>query len=1022
MRLLKKIFIITLLVFVALLIILYAIAGLSQNKIADIALRKISENIDAPVVVDEVSFSLIKRFPDATIELTGIRLGSPDSTADIAKVGRAFVSVKTIPLIKEQYVICKVEFENSEINYKVDSLGYSNVDFLLNAFMDESEPSDSLSESTMPEVDLDAFKIRNLTLNYEDDTAKIAAQMVVKKWDASGQLSAHNMWADIEGSVKIRKLYMDGYHLEKLDSASIDFALNYKNQLVEIQTLKMVSAPLSARLDGQIQLDSMFVDLKYSSNNIDLAQMTALLPDEMLAEYGVKSVSGILEMEGIAKGVANDSILPFVESTVSLKNGAVETVDYPAVKKMEFKAWATNGDEKENASTAVRVDQFLVQTLHSSVSGTAQLSNLDCPSYTLQSKVAVKLEEFKSFVPDSIAKDLGGTITGNFYTSGTLPDSITDAFIESAINSSRLNMTCKNVYVVQDSLEVKGLNGTLVYKPGSVKIENLSLKVPTYNFDLTKLNAESDLSGSLLNMELLRMNNITFSMQTPELSASGMGRVYNLMHPDFEIDGDVSADLNALAKFVPDTLVKSMSGEVSGHLYSVGTLNLDSIESAIMPLFFDRTKVDMFAKNVNVTMADTLYSIKGLNGKVRLANDSILVAETRANLMGLDVEVNHLNIANTYHAVMLNQPKKLWVRSDVKLGLIDGELFKPFAGFLIEETDSTKKEANDEIVEPAHYTMDVKGSIAMDSLIYNHAFIDDLAKTGAITDSMVLMLKSYLHDEIRFRNATAQYSVTDTLMIVQNLSVDAFNGNILSSVRVRFQNDSSMMVNVHNRLSKVDVNNMLYSFNDFGNSESLSYKNLTGLLTSNVYSQISFINDSLLEDEMRVKASMRFENGGIYDYKPAMDIGKFTFMNNLDKIEFKTMESELFMLRNKMYIPRTNIISTAMDITFFGMQSMEDDFEYHVQFKLGDVAGKNKKVLERQAKNGEDVDPDDIRNGRLKIQYAGKKPGKGFPKFDSKKAIRSMELKVQTQEKLLDLIFHPQLVSFDAGLEKTTDK
>jgi len=38
--------------------------------------------------------------------------------------------------------------------------------------------------------------------------------------------------------------------------------------------------------------------------------------------------------------------------------------------------------------------------------------------------------------------------------------------------------------------------------------------------------------------------------------------------------------------------------------------------------------------------------------------------------------------------------------------------------------------------------------------------------------------------------------------------------------------------------------------------------------------------------------------------------------------------------------------------------------------------------------------------------------------FDRKKAQRRMEVKIKTQEKMLDLIFFPKLVSFETGVKE----
>ena len=69
MKKLLKIFTYLIIVVITLVIVLVITAKLSENKITDIALKKVSESIEAPVIIDNVSFTLLRNFPLATIEL-----------------------------------------------------------------------------------------------------------------------------------------------------------------------------------------------------------------------------------------------------------------------------------------------------------------------------------------------------------------------------------------------------------------------------------------------------------------------------------------------------------------------------------------------------------------------------------------------------------------------------------------------------------------------------------------------------------------------------------------------------------------------------------------------------------------------------------------------------------------------------------------------------------------------------------------------------------------------------------------
>jgi hypothetical protein len=99
------------------------------------------------------------------------------------------------------------------------------------------------------------------------------------------------------------------------------------------------------------------------------------------------------------------------------------------------------------------------------------------------------------------------------------------------------------------------------------------------------------------------------------------------------------------------------------------------------------------------------------------------------------------------------------------------------------------------------------------------------------------------------------------------------------------------------------------------------------------------------------------------------------------------------------------------------MQSMGDEYEYHIQLNLGELLkGKSQKLFERQSKSGDEVSEDDLDKNTIKLIY-GYVDGKKKVGFATKKAQRQMALKIQVQQKMLELIFHPKLVSFETGVK-----
>jgi hypothetical protein len=215
----------------------------------------------------------------------------------------------------------------------------------------------------------------------------------------------------------------------------------------------------------------------------------------------------------------------------------------------------------------------------------------------------------------------------------------------------------------------------------------------------------------------------------------------------------------------------------------------------------------------------------------------------------------------------------------------------------------------------------------------------------------------------------------------------------------------------------MDIHKLLYAFDNFGYDSLISYENINGIFNAELNSKIVFTADTLVSNDMRVLGNFKLKNGKLINYEPAMEVSKFTGIKELDNIDMKTLECNIFMFKNKIYVPITKIVSSSMDLSTFGMQSMGDDYEYHIQMKLSEILkGKSQKLFERQISSGDEIGENDLDKNTIKLIY-GYIDGKKKVGFATKKAQRQMALKIQVQQKMLELIFHPTLVSFETGVK-----
>ncbi|MFO7863364.1 MAG: AsmA-like C-terminal region-containing protein, partial [Salinivirgaceae bacterium] len=278
-------------------------------------------------------------------------------------------------------------------------------------------------------------------------------------------------------------------------------------------------------------------------------------------------------------------------------------------------------------------------------------------------------------------------------------------------------------------------------------------------------------------------------------------------------------------------------------------------------------------------------------------------------------------------------------------------------------------------------------------------------------------VKSVKYGDILLEDIATKFRVDDSLYVFDQFKFNAFGGSMVTSA-VYDTRDTITSILFKNEIDGMDIHQMLVDADNF-DQEDFTHENVTGIVTSSLDGRILMQDTTIFYDKINVLGRFKLENGGIYNFEPAQELAKYTNMKELDSIVFKTMESSVFIYNNDIYFPKTDIVSTAMDMSVFGMQSFNEDYEYHVVMYLNDfLLGKSKKLLEKQGK--EDGGFGDQDESKRKGVYLVAMDRDGETKYglDNKRLQRMMSTKIRLQDRGLSFIFHPRLVNFSTDIDR----
>ncbi len=1019
-----KIILITLGSLILLVVILLAAAKLSENKIVGLVLNKVSVELKAPFSVREVNLLPLRNFPNLTVELQDFSVGkSTDSLQSgqssnpfdtLFSLHKLYVAVKAKPLLSSKVVVDQVEIDGATLNYHVDSTGASNFDFLMTTTDTTQVPEDTSQVETVLNILLHDLTLSNIVLNYADDSLRAKACVAIPEIKLNGKVMGSYYAGAVEGSISVSDLALEGTHADRMGKTSLDFKVGYDNGDISVDKLNLNADGFGLSANGKAKLsDSIFVDMGVGLTNMDFGRLTAYLPDTLLSSYGLTALGGIFDLKAHIKGFVYDTLLlPSVEASLDFRNGFIKTTSYPTVETLAFNGKVKLPDPNNLKTASADFSTFRVKTHASNLNLAFKILNIEKPIYNVKGDMFITLDEFGSFIPDSLVKSLSGNIIARIETRGQLPDSLGMSSADYFMQNTTLNVKLRNITAVLDSsTSVRGVNLNFDFLPGKqVAVENFTadLSIPGYHVGLDNFLLRARLIGDIANTSKFGVDVDSLLIKVGNSSLGGRFKVMNLDKPTYSAKSFLNVNFNELRPFIPDTLVETLTGRMAATVQSHGTLNLDSLSSQIMPIAFEQSRFTLNLDSLNFAMPnDTLMRVDNLSLKLAMSDDTIRINGFHGQAMGIEFAIDSTRIWNVYKAMLKGEKdKKLVADTRIQLSDIDFAMFAPFMA-----TDSTAAEPTPQPAEPqekvagseapateSSFTIPsyiIRGTVAVNSFKYGNMLIDKIS---------------------------TKFRVDDSLYVIDDLKLNAFGGDLTLSALYDTRNDTATVIEAKCNLNRMNIRQLLADNNDFDQTF-FTHENIEGLATGELFARVIMRDTNILYDKISLLGNFKLENGGIYNFEPLMQLSKFTNLNELERVVFRTLETSVFVYNNEIYFPKTDIVSSAMDISVYGMQSFADDYEYHLIVHLGDVlVGKSNKLLKQQGMESDVFEGQDKAN-RSGLYLVALNRGKDSKYgFDTQHLQRLMKTTIRVQERGLNLIFNPKVVNFSTEIDRRERK
>jgi hypothetical protein len=246
-------------------------------------------------------------------------------------------------------------------------------------------------------------------------------------------------------------------------------------------------------------------------------------------------------------------------------------------------------------------------------------------------------------------------------------------------------------------------------------------------------------------------------------------------------------------------------------------------------------------------------------------------------------------------------------------------------------------------------------------------------------------------------NIAGTFQLKNQKLIGDPISFATMDGTVLASGMIDGTNDSILLVTCNASLKKLNITKLFSELEDFGQS-TMTHENLKGIGTAEIQFASVWKSDLTVDlNRIYVRSNMTVEKGELIKFEPMKALSKYIEVSELEDIKFPTMQNQIEIKNQKIYIPKMNIQSSALDLTLSGTHTFNNDIDYHIKVLMSDILFQKARKAKKENSEFGVVEDDNSGKTSLFISMSGTVDDPVF-KYDKQGAKQNLKENM-TEEK-----------------------
>lgn len=400
---------------------------LFSDKIEAAVKEEVNKNINATVNWGEWDITLLKNFPNLTVDIADVKVANvaPFEGIELANIGSLTATINVMSLFGDRIGIKRIGLVRPRIHVKVLEDGRANWDIAKADTTATAEPADTAASKF--NVGLDEYWIEDGRVIYDDASLAFYMDLLGLDHKGSGDFTQDLFVLKTTTHADTVNVVFDGvkYLRNVKTDITADLDMDMPNMKFVFKDNEASVNQLVLGFDGWVAMpgDDIDMDITWNARKTDFGTLLSLVPAEFAADLSGVQMSGKAAFNGAVKGKYNDTSMPGFDLVMDVDQGRFKYPDLPSSVEdiyVDLKINSPGGSDMDQM--VVDLKRFAMKLAGNPVEARMYLTKpISDPNVDAELKANLDLASVKAVVPMK-GEDLQGNFTADVRMKGAMSD------------------------------------------------------------------------------------------------------------------------------------------------------------------------------------------------------------------------------------------------------------------------------------------------------------------------------------------------------------------------------------------------------------------------------------------------------------------------------------------------------------------------------------------------------------------------------------------------------------------------